>query len=150
LQPELLYNHLISLSLKSLKWNMSMTTRARTFFQLIIIVVIVGLIFWLLSFFGAFKAPGGVSQIVFRVESSGGYANITLTGDKSQIFKGQSVTTPWEKTASLESGVTVYLTASNPTQAGTITCTIKIDRVVWKTATINAPKDGVACAGIIP
>jgi hypothetical protein len=127
-----------------------MTPRARTLFQLILIAIIVGLIFWLLSYFGAFKQPGGSSQIVFRVESSGGYANITVTADQSQIFKGQAVTTPWEKTVSLDSGVTVYLTASNPTQAGTITCTIKKDRAVWKTATTNAPKDGVACAGIVP
>ena len=46
--------------------------------------------------------------------------------------------------------VTVYVTAANPTQTGELSCFILLDNTQWKTSTIAAPKDGVACAGIVP
>jgi len=46
--------------------------------------------------------------------------------------------------------VTVLITAANPTQTGELSCVILLDNSNWKKSTINAPKDGVACAGIVP
>jgi hypothetical protein len=84
------------------------------------------------------------------VEASGGFANITLQAGEDPISKPTTVTTPWTKTMQIPTGTEVYLTASNPTQTGSLTCTIILDREDWKTDTTAAPKDGVACAGIVP
>lgn len=89
-------------------------------------------------------------RLEFRVEASGGYALITLEAGSASITKPTTVTVPWTKTLQIASGTEVYLTASNPTQTGSLTCTITLDRAPWKTASTAAPKDGVACAGIVP
>ncbi|HEX2998120.1 MAG TPA: hypothetical protein VHP14_25065 [Anaerolineales bacterium] len=84
------------------------------------------------------------------MEASGGFAIITLDAGNTVISKPTTVTVPWSKTLAITSGTEVYLTASNPTQTGNLTCTISLDKTVWKTQKTTAPKDGVACAGIIP
>ena len=104
----------------------------------------------LLISLGVMKSPSGGHRVQFRVEASGGFANITVQAGDFSIPKPATVTAPWAKTIQLKSGTEVYLTASNPTQIGTLTCTIFLDRVTWKTQTTTAPKDGVACAGIVP
>lgn len=91
------------------------------------------------------------SQTVqLHVEASGGFSIITLRAGSVSISKPTTVTTPWNRTLKIPSGTEVYLTASNPTQTGALTCSISMDNQVWKKETTNAPKDGVACAGIIP
>jgi hypothetical protein len=99
---------------------------------------------------GLTRSPQGSRRVQFRVEASGGFANITLQAGEDSISKPTTVTTPWTKTMQISSGTEVYLTASNPTQTGEITCSISLDRTDWKTDTTTAPKDGVACAGIVP
>lgn len=89
-------------------------------------------------------------QIRFRVEASGGFAVITLKAGETSISKPTTISTPWSKTLPLAPGTEVYLTASNPTQTGKITCTITLDNQPWKFETATAPKPGVACAGIVP
>jgi hypothetical protein len=95
-------------------------------------------------------APHGTRRVTFRVESSGGYANITIKAGSFHIDKPQTFTTPWEKTLDIERAESVFLTAANPTQTGQLVCKILLDHELWKTEKIPAPKDGVACAGIIP
>jgi hypothetical protein len=120
------------------------------------ILVVVGVVILLVAAIAAAisvrgsLAPQGTRRVTFKVDSSGGYANITLQAGNTKIEKAQTITTPWEKTVDVARAESVFLTASNPTQTGQLTCTILLDRVVWKTASIPAPKDGVACAGIIP
>jgi hypothetical protein len=92
----------------------------------------------------------GVQRVEFRVEASGGYAIITLDAGDTSIPKPTTVSVPWTKSLRIISGTEVYLTASNPTQTGKITCTITLDKKPWKSDTTTAPKDGVACAGIVP
>jgi hypothetical protein len=99
---------------------------------------------------GLMRSPEGSHRVQFRVEASGGFANITLRAGEDSILEPTTVTAPWSKTIQLSSGTEVYLTASNPTQTGKLTCTITLDKKDWKTDTTSAPKDGVACAGIVP
>jgi hypothetical protein len=99
---------------------------------------------------GLMKSPAGSYQVKFRVEASGGVAIITLQAGDVSISEPTAVSVPWSKTIRIPSGAEVYLTASNPTQTGKITCSISLDNTLWKTETTVTPKDGVACAGIVP
>jgi predicted RecA/RadA family phage recombinase len=85
------------------------------------------------------------------VEASGGVALITLeAGKDASISKPTTVSAPWTKSLRIASGTEVYLTAANPTQTGSLTCSITLDKIPWKTQTTHAPRNGVACAGIVP
>jgi predicted RecA/RadA family phage recombinase len=109
-----------------------------------------GIAIFIVSLNGRNSSPG--SQLVeFRVEASGGVAIITLdAGDAASISKPTTVSVPWTKSLRVASGTEVYLTASNPTQTGKVTCKISLNKTPWKSGTTEAPKDGVACAGIVP
>ncbi len=97
------------------------------------------------------RSQTGNQFVEFRVEASGGFAIITLdAGSAASISQPTTVSVPWTKSLRVASGTEVYITASNPTQTGTITCTITLNQSPWKTDTTTAPKDGVACAGIVP
>lgn len=100
--------------------------------------------------YGITRPVDGQHVVTMRVESSGGYSTITMEAGDEKIGGGKTVSTPWEKTVTVPSGKPVYLTASNPSHTGTLTCWIKLDYGSWKTDKTNAPKDGVACAGIVP
>ena len=89
-------------------------------------------------------------SVRLRVETSGGYSIITLQAGDLKIDKPKTVSTPWQQIVEVKSGEEVYLTASNPTQTGNLTCSIFLDEQAWKKETTSAPKDGVACAGIVP
>ncbi|MEN4010541.1 MAG: hypothetical protein AB1453_12505 [Chloroflexota bacterium] len=103
-----------------------------------------------LASLGVFRQQSPEAVLVFRVEASGGYANITLEAGGEIIPQAITVTTPWERRIIVPRGEEVYLTAANPTQTGQLSCTISIERRVWKRASTEAPKNGVACAGIVP
>lgn len=118
--------------------------------QLIFVLALCAVAIVILLSLGVLRSPAGVHRIEFRVEASGGFAIITLDAKDAFITKPTTVTVPWTKTLQIPSGTQVYLTASNPTQTGKLTCTIKLDNDVWKSDTTTAPKDGVACAGIVP
>jgi hypothetical protein len=115
-------------------------------FILVLLAVIVGFIFYLLST----KTSTGSHSIHFQVEASGGFSIITLQAGSTSIATPATVTMPWQQTLQLPSGTVVYLTASNPTQTGNLACFILLDSQAWKKETTTAPKDGVACAGIVP
>jgi hypothetical protein len=114
------------------------------------VIILVAAVMWAASAARSSLLPKDTRRLTFRVESSGGYANITLKAGKVNIEDPQTFTTPWEKTVEVKQAESVFLTASNPTQTGQLTCKILIDHKVWKSASIPAPKDGVACAGIVP
>jgi hypothetical protein len=104
----------------------------------------------LLIYMGATKTVSDIRRVHFEVQASGGFATITLQAGKVNISKPTTVTSPWSQTVKIKSGTTVYLTASNPTATGELTCNITLDKINWKTETTTAPKNGVACAGIVP
>jgi hypothetical protein len=98
----------------------------------------------------ATKPEAVTRSVTFRVEASGGFSIITLDAGSVSIPKSTTVSTPWQRTVQVPSGEAVYLTASNPTRTGILTCTISYDKEAWQKESTDAPKDGVACAGVIP
>jgi len=118
--------------------------------QLAFVALLLALVAVLLVSMGIMGPKDGSHRVQFRVEASGGVAIITLDAGAVSISKPTTVTAPWTKTLDIPSGTQVYLTAANPTQTGKITCSITLDKKSWKSDTTNAPKDGVACAGIVP
>lgn len=131
--------------------NLNSKPSARTIIlQILLVVALCVISILVLANLGVFRQQSQEAVLVFRVEASGGYANITLQAGKEIISQTTTVTTPWERRITVPRGDEVYLTASNPTQTGQLSCTISIDRRVWKSASTEAPKNGVACAGIVP
>lgn len=128
----------------------NISDRWKFVWQLIFVLALCAVAIATLLSLGVLKSPAGGHRVQFRVEASGGFAIITLDAKDTSIAKPTTVTVPWTKTLQIPSGTQVYLTASNPTQTGKLTCTIKLDNKDWKTDTTTAPKDGVACAGIVP
>ena len=127
-----------------------LSDRWKIMLQMVFVVVLCVAAIAILMSMGLTRSREGIHRVQFQVEASGGFANITLQAGEDSISNPVTVTTPWSKTLQLASGTEVYLTASNPTQTGKITCNISLDRTDWKTDTTMAPKDGVACAGIVP
>jgi hypothetical protein len=118
--------------------------------QLFFVLVLCGGAFALLNYMGAMKPAKNIHSVRFEVHASGGYATITLQAGDVVISKPTTVTVPWSQTIKIKSGTEIYLTASNPTATGELTCDITLDKIDWKTETTKAPKNGVACAGIVP
>ena len=118
--------------------------------QLIVILAICGAAVAILTYMGAMKPVEDSRRVRFEVDASGGYASITLQAGSVSIDKPTTVTMPWSRTMQIKSGSEVYLTATNPTQTGKLVCRILLDNLDWKEETTLAPKNGVACAGIVP
>ena len=127
-----------------------LSDRSKIALQLIFVLALCAAVVAILFSLGLTRSRECIRRVQFRVEASGGFANITLQAGEESISKPTTMTTPWSKTMQIPSGTEVYLAASNPTQTGSLTCTIILDRADWKTETTSAPKDGVACAGIVP
>jgi len=115
---------------------------------IIAIVVIVAIIaIWLLK--SQSDASGAVRQVTYSVNADGGYAQIIYTDINGKNTDPAMMTTPFSKTINLPVGAEVYLTASNPSQTGSVSCNIKINGREWKASKGTHPVDSVACAGII-
>lgn len=112
---------------------------------LVIIVTIVGV--WLLK--SQSEDEGVLRQVTYQVEASGGYAQIIYTNSAGVNTEAGILTTPFIRTISFPVGQEVYLTASNPSQTGNISCRILINNREWKESKGTHPVDSVACAGII-
>lgn len=117
------------------------------------VLLIVGL---LLTAIGVLYLIGGLTpsetsrRVTFEVKASGGYALISLRTPKESILDSKIVTTPWRKELKLTAGDEVYLTASNPSETGQISCEIIVENESWKLDKKVTPKNGVACGGILP
>jgi len=118
--------------------------------QLVFVAAVIGLAAYILIALGLMNKSSGIQRVQFLVEASGGYAIITLHAGDEVIPEPTTVSVPWSKTVDVASGTEVYLTALNPTQTGQLKCSINLDKTPWKSDTTTAPKDGVACAGIVP
>ncbi len=99
---------------------------------------------------GLFKTPSTNNTVRMEVDCDGGYAVITYTAGDKKTNEAITVTTPWKKSFEVQDGDSVFLTAGNPTQSGTIECLIILNDREWKTDTVDFPKQAVACGGIIP
>jgi hypothetical protein len=127
-----------------------MSDRSKLVLQVFFVLLLIAGIVTLVISLQAGRSSSSSHRVDFKVEASGGFAIITLDAGDASITKPTTVSVPWKKSLQIASGQEVYLTASNPTQTGKITCTITLDKDSWKTDTTAAPKDGVACAGIVP
>ncbi len=127
-----------------------LSNRWKIALQLILVLAICTAAIAILISLGLMKSPASNHRVEFKVEASGGVAIITLQAGSVSMTQPTTVTAPWSRTMRIASGTEVYLTASNPTQTGKLTCSISLDKTDWKTETTTAPKDGVACAGIVP
>jgi hypothetical protein len=128
----------------------NLSNRSKIILQLLFVISLCTLITYILVALGLTKPTSGSRSVHFLVNASGGFAIITLHAGNESISDPTTVSVPWSKTLKLPSGTEVYLTASNPTQTGKINCDITLDKVAWKSDSTTAPKDGVACAGIVP
>jgi hypothetical protein len=111
----------------------------------VVIVTIIGI--WLMKSQSSDK--GAMRQVTYIVNSDGGYAQVIYTTSVGVNSDPTMITTPFSRTISLPVGSEVYLTASNPSQNGSITCQIKIDNREWKESHGTHPVDSVACGGIL-
>ena len=122
----------------------------KTALQIVFVLVLAGVAAAILLSMGVLNSSSGSRLVTFEVNASGGFSNITLQAGSASISKPTTVTVPWTKSLRIKSGTEIYLTASNPSQTGEISCRIKLDGVERKAEKSNAPKNGVACAGIVP
>jgi hypothetical protein len=129
--------------------NDNSTQRSSFFIGLaIVVVVIISIVgIWFLK--TRSSVNNGMRQITYQVDASGGYAQIIYTTSAGTNTEAQILTTQFNKTISVPIGTEVYLTASNPSQTGTIYCKIKLDGQDWKESHGTHPVDSVACAGIV-
>ena len=88
-------------------------------------------------------------QVTYLVNADGGYAQIIYTSSPGVNTEPAMLTTPFNRTISMPVGTEVFLTASNPSQNGKITCQIKIDNHEWKSSQGTHPVDSIACGGIL-
>ena len=118
--------------------------------QVLLVLGILGAAAAILLSMGVMNTDPESHQVSFRVEASGGYATITFEAGDEAITTPKTVTVPWSRKVRVKSGTEVYLTASNPTVTGELSCVITLDNVLWKVEKTSAPQNGVACAGIVP
>lgn len=111
----------------------------------VVIITIIGV--WLIK--SQSDKSGVLRQITYYVTADGGYAQVIYTNSNGVNSDPTMMTTPFSKTISVPVGYEVYLTASNPSQTGSISCNIKINGRDWKESHGTHPVDSVACAGII-
>ncbi len=123
--------------------------RSSTWIGILIVIGIIAAIIgvWILR--NQSSAEGELRQVTYQVEASGGYAQIIYTNSTGNTTEAAIYTTPFIKTLNLPVGEQVYLTASNPSQTGTVVCKIKINNRDWKESRGTHPIDSVACGGII-
>jgi hypothetical protein len=113
----------------------------------VVIAIILG-VFYLLGVFDQNKPSP--HTLIYKVTGSSSAAVITYTREDGTTTEADELGIPWHLTIKAKKSLVVVLTAGNPTQAGTIKCTITLDGKEWKTDTTNAPGDKVSCAGIVP
>ena len=130
--------------------NSTLPDRNRSILQNTFVIAIILTLIAIIYYLMINSAKPGSRSVIFRVESSGGFANITLQAGTTSIPKAITVTTPWQKIITLSHGTEVYLTAANPTQSGVISCSIALGGQAWKKEKATDPVNGVACAGIVP
>lgn len=128
----------------------NISDRSKAVLQVAILSVVLVTSFMGFNYLSSLKTVRTASLVRFEVEASGGSASITLRAGNVNMTEPTNVSAPWSQTVKIKSGTTVFLTASNPSVTGEVTCRILLDREIWKTETISSPKNGVACAGIIP
>lgn len=128
----------------------NLSDRTKMTLQIVLALTIVGAAIAILLSAGIMETRSESHLLTFEVKASGGFSVITLEAGGESVADPKTVSVPWSKTLRVKSGTEVYLTASNPSATGEIQCAILIDKTAWKSEKNNSPKNGVACAGIVP
>lgn len=129
---------------------MKKKNNGKTILTIFFILIVITAAIYLSIQSGIFKEPNTTNTVRMAVNCDGGYAIITYTAGDKKTNEAITVTTPWKKSFEVEDGESVFLTAGNPTQSGTVACLIELNDRKWKTDTVDFPKQAVACGGIIP
>ncbi len=125
--------------------------RPRILIDVLILVVVVTIILGIFYSLGVFDKTNPSPHILtYKVTGSSSAAVITYTREDGTTTDADELSIPWHLSIKAKKSLVVVLTAGNPTQAGTIKCTLILDGKEWKTDTTNAPGDKVSCAGIVP
>ncbi len=134
-----------------MKTSLTRSQKGSCLLGIVIVAIGVGIIGYMLTKDTRLQR-GDTRHLTFLVEASGGTANITLSDSVNQESFSGVTSTPWQQIATYKAGDQVYLTAGNPSQYGSLACTILVDGQQWKKESSNDPqdKDKVGCAGIIP
>ena len=114
--------------------------------SIVIIVIIAVIGIWITK---SKSSNDQTRQVTYVVEATGGYAQIIYTASNGENTEAQIYTTPFSRTFTMPIGQKVFLTASNPTQTGDVSCVIKINNRDWKECHGTHPVDSVACGGFI-
>jgi len=128
----------------------NLSDRTKMTLQIALALAIVGAAIVILFSAGIMETRSDSHLLTFEVKASGGFAVITLESAGESVTDPKTVSVPWSKTLRVKSGTEVYLTASNPSATGEIQCAILLDKTAWKSEKNSSPKNGVACAGIVP
>ena len=112
----------------------------------LVAVVFLGLFYAAKNFV---RKDPNVRSITYRLSGSATTIVVAYTDADGKSTKPVDAMLPWKKTLQIPRSTTVILTATNPTQSGTLKCQILIDGKEWKKdETIKS--DRVSCAGIVP
>lgn len=129
--------------------NSNASQRTNTIIGILIVIVIIVTVIGVMVFKNQSSGNNEYRQITYKVDATGGYAQIIYTNSSGVNTEPEILTTPFTKTISFPIGQKVYLTASNPSQTGDVYCKIMIDNQAWKESRGTHPVDSVACGGII-
>jgi hypothetical protein len=118
---------------------------------LVIFIIVVGAIILLIKM-GIFEKHEEESHIIiYRVEGTASLANITYTKPDGSVSEIIEVGLPWKSSPlRFDGGKKAILTATNPTQMGSIACMIYLDGEIYHTDSAKAPGDKVACGVLVP
>jgi hypothetical protein len=129
---------------------MTLQAKHKELIQIGLVLLFLLLAVFVLDILGAFKSPQTTHDVLFQVNAQGGYALITLKTPDRSILPAIVVHTPWSLEMTIPRGSEVYLTAGKESQIGELSCSISLENHLWKSSVQYSPKNGVACAGIIP
>ncbi len=131
--------------------NQSNQQRKENLRQILLLAVLLPGLFILYKPFAALIAKKPQDHAVtYRVRGTTSTGVVTYTRADGQSIKPMDIHVPWDLIISYSKPTTVILTATNPSQTGSIQCELMLDGRPWKKESARAPSDKVSCAGIVP
>ncbi len=120
--------------------------------QILVVFIIVVIAVMLLIRMGIFeRRTEGTHTVVYQVKGTSTLANITYTKPDGSVTEVLEVGLPWKSsTMRFEGGKKAILTATNPTQMGSIECIIYLDGEALDHRSAKMPEDKVACGVLVP
>lgn len=128
--------------------NISEKRRGQLFIQIgILAIILVAFGLLLISCGNSKERTTSDRVITYLVEGTANTGTITYTKADGTSIDPKNVSIPWRLSIKFSKTTTVILTATNPTQSGSIKCVILLDGEEWVQEASDAPGDRVSCAG---